>query len=471
MLNGLPLSRLNRYTFIVFFTIALIGCGGGTSGENSTDGGVVSDNEDNPNSEDPAVPNSGPEASEFFTDPVELSHISIQSSFSDSAVVDLNADGYPDIIAGYTSGLKSGEPVPMAIYLSDGNGNITDATSELIEGELPTFNLVRDIHLADFNSDGKIDFFFSNHGKEFVDQPWPCEQNALFISQPNGKYQDVAKTQALDIADFSHGSSVGDYDGDGDTDIWVTNLGCSNTIPSYLLENDGNAQFEVVADIGNHFVGLNNILPDHSYNVFWSQFFDFNNDAVADLYYSENTHEQRILLNDGQGIFSFVDEASFANAPDGFTTQDSKAVDLNNDGYDDLILLQNPADFSAGLRFQILLNSTEGTLANITETALPNQVVEQTINAPLFFVADYEGDGDLDILAGAFGASFQPADDFYYFYINQGNQTFTRLDASELPAIRPGFIPIDLNNDQKLDFVYTDVLQEGSVSLLVTYAK
>jgi hypothetical protein len=92
------------------------------------------------------------------------------------------------------------------------------------------------------------------------------------------------------LSDFSHGSSIADFDGDGDIDIWVNNLGGSPLYDpefSYLMFNDGSGSFSVVADISQEWetpiVGRNGILPDGSLGAFWSFSVDAEGDGDMDL--------------------------------------------------------------------------------------------------------------------------------------------------------------------------------------------
>lgn len=325
--------------------------------------------------------------------------------------------------------------------------------------------LTRDLHLRDFNGDGRPDIFLSNQGKE-IPGNFPCEQNALLLSQPDGRLKD-ATANIRTAADFSHGSSVGDIDKDGDLDIWVNNLGCNATVPSYLLQNDGNGVFTDIAGFDHP----NGILPA-GLSGFWSQFLDYNDDGADDIFLTDLA-DARLLLNDGMlnPTFSDINNSTIPDGVGAVTTQHTEVFDINDDGMQDLVLFQTPDDFSPGHSLQILINNGVG-FNDETATRLPAQTSTNSIGNPRFWIGDLEGDGDIDIMVGLFGPSFQRSDDVFDFYENNGFGNFTELGEDALPPIEPGFTPIDVNNDGKLDFIFTTVTGDkgNKPSLMLTIA-
>ena len=127
---------------------------------------------------------------------------------------------------------------------------------------------------------------------------YPGEQNRLLLSQPDGRYRDTTADSLPALVDFSHGSSVADIDGDGDIDIWVTNIDCLGQPTSYLLQNDGSGRFTIVADLTDGsvpgFVGRNGRLPTSFNGASWAQFLDADGDGDADLY-----HVRRSIATSG----------------------------------------------------------------------------------------------------------------------------------------------------------------------------
>jgi hypothetical protein len=106
-----------------------------------------------------------------------------------TAVVDLNGDGFTDVVLPLSVGMlkEASPPITPRFLISDGNGGLIDRTEELIVPPLPQMFAPHAIHVADFNGDGRLDLFFSNTGKETGSgRTLQCEQNRLLLSQPDG---------------------------------------------------------------------------------------------------------------------------------------------------------------------------------------------------------------------------------------------------------------------------------------------
>jgi len=95
---------------------------------------------------------------------------------------------------------------------------------------------------VDYDNDGFLDVFISNgHLDENVKDYDPAtsypQSNQLFRNGGEGRFIDVSTTSGpgLTIARVSHGAVMGDYDSDGDIDIFVSD----SDGPSTLLRNDG----------------------------------------------------------------------------------------------------------------------------------------------------------------------------------------------------------------------------------------
>ena len=122
---------------------------------------------------------------------------------------------------------------------NNNNGRFTDVTTLAGLAASTVDLLAWGTNFFDYNNDGYLDLFVANgHVYPQVDaidtgsnyhQP-----NQLFINNGKSRFALVESDQALSISKVSRGSSVADYDNDGDSDVFVVNLNDSPT----LLRNE-----------------------------------------------------------------------------------------------------------------------------------------------------------------------------------------------------------------------------------------
>ncbi len=126
--------------------------------------------------------------------------------------------------------------------------------------------------LLDYDGDGLLDVYLVQGG-EIAAEGGDPPGNRLYRNLGDFRFQDVTESAGVGDRGYGMGGSVADYDGDGDIDIYVTNLGAN-----VLYRNEGNGQFtDVTADAG---VG----------DVNWSTssvFFDADRDGDLDLYVAD----------------------------------------------------------------------------------------------------------------------------------------------------------------------------------------
>src|SRR5512132_3592212 len=77
----------------------------------------------------------------------------------------------------------------------------------------------------DYDNDGWMDIYLVNSGKcDFFD-PVPPLRNALYHNNRDGTFTDVTAKAGVAGGGYGQGVAVGDYDGDGFPDIYVTQYG------------------------------------------------------------------------------------------------------------------------------------------------------------------------------------------------------------------------------------------------------
>lgn len=251
------------------------------------------------------------------------------------AAADLDGDGFVDL---YVS-TWNGRPY---LFMNNGDGTFTDRTSEsgISLEMLPYHQPI--IH--DFNRDGLLDIY------QPVDFRRP---NKLWIAQGNGQYVDMAASAGLDNRFTDMGVDLGDFDGDGDLDLYVTNIQQTTSGGNYehnvLFRNDSagsTLEFtEIAQDQG----------VDAGYWGWGATFFDADNDGDLDLATTNGrqdrapiweTDPSRLFLNNGEGPVWFSDASDLTGFNDTHIGSGLVALDIDRDG--DLDLVQVTMD--AGIR-------------------------------------------------------------------------------------------------------------------------
>ncbi len=183
-------------------------------------------------------------------------------------VADVNGDKLDDFFVGNASGAAA------AMYLQKSDGSFETANTELWNSEAGYEDA--NALFLDSDNDGDMDLYVVSAGYDLPENS-PLLQDRLYINDGSGKY---SKSQNLLPAMLVSGKGIssGDFDNDGDTDIFVG----GNVIPgrypviprSYLLRNDG-GRFVSVYD-GNAELSNAGMISD-------AAFTDYDGDNDLDL--------------------------------------------------------------------------------------------------------------------------------------------------------------------------------------------
>ncbi len=222
------------------------------------------------------------------------------------AMLDVDGDGDLDIVCARFGPAAQFAGIPIQILLNNGSGGFTDGTSIIFPSGAPLTFHPRGIAIADYNGDGRPDLFIADHG--YDELPWPGAQNTLLLS--SGAHGFVDATDRLpQLIDYSHSTTAGDIDGDGDSDILVMNTNGGTPIDSttdpYILLNDGTGHFVRHDDLLPANVAVRDLASKYTSCLF----FDADGDGDQDLFIGvaggeSATYFSRLLYNDGTGDFS-----------------------------------------------------------------------------------------------------------------------------------------------------------------------
>ncbi len=194
--------------------------------------------------------------------------------------------------------------------------------------------------VGDFNNDGWTDVFVLGGGggvdRLFINQGLDAQGHAHFV--------DEAPAWGVDRTHHSFGAAAADYDGDGDTDLYVTSYGPGDQTPgggSYILyRNDSDSGADGFTDVSVE-AGLNILLHENFFGGTGSAWGDYDLDGDLDLYvcaYRYFHEGNRLFRNDGDSTFTDVtDELGMAfTEVNGFLPA---WVDLNGDIFPELVLI------------------------------------------------------------------------------------------------------------------------------------
>ena len=122
----------------------------------------------------------------------------------------------------------------------------------------------------DYDNDGWMDIYLVNSGKCDFYNPTSPLRNALYRNNRDGTFTDVTEKAGVGAGGYGQGVAVGDYDGDGFPDIYVTQYG-----RSILYHNNGDGTFTDVTEKA----GV--AAPGWTSSAVW---FDYDNDGRLDLF-------------------------------------------------------------------------------------------------------------------------------------------------------------------------------------------
>ena len=390
------------------------------------------------------------------------------------ALFDYNNDGWLDIF--FTNGAaipaleKSDPSYWNRLYRNNGDGTFTDVTEK---AGLQGIGYSMGVAAGDYDNDGFVDLYVTG-----------VNRNQLFHNNGDGTFTDVTEKAGVGgmIPKLGKAWSVAagwiDYNNDGRLDLFVVNYLNYSINTATLCAQQGHPAYCSPVD----FLGTPDILyrnngdgtfTDVSEQSHISQyvgkgmgvaFADYDNDGFTDIFVSNDTFENYLLHNKGDGTFSNVALGAgvaynaFGNAIAGMGAD---FRDIDNDGRPDIF---ETAMFGEG--FPLYKNLGDGQFQDVTAAAgLAAQTGRSTAWGVGVFDFDNDGSKDLftanaDILDNSMELAHRPFPLPNRVFRNKGNLAFDDVSPKagatfQVPAPHRGAAFGDLNNDGRIDAVVT----------------
>ena len=228
----------------------------------------------------------------------------------------------------------------------------------------------------------------------------PVPGDILYRNDGNGGFADVTASAGIGAANDYYGLGVvpSDYDNDGDFDLFVAN----DETPNVLFQNNGDGTFEDVALLAG--VAYNADGDEEA--GMGVDFGDFDNDGDEDLYVTNFFRETNTLYeNEGQGTFMDITTLAGLAAPTlpllGWGT---RFFDYDNDGDLDLFVANGhvypqvdgvPSGSSYRQPNQLFSNQGKGVFQEVSAQSGRGLSIVQVSRGASF--GDYDNDGDVDV--------------------------------------------------------------------------
>jgi hypothetical protein len=255
------------------------------------------------------------------------------------AIGDYDNDGYPDIyVTNYGKNI---------LYHNNGDGTFTDVTAK---AGVAAGGWSVSAGFLDYDNDGHLDLFVTRYMEWDADHnkicggdwhtycppaEFPATTNVLYRNRGDGTFEDVSEKSGIAAKKGrALGVAFADYDGDGFTDIFVSNDG----MQQYLYHNNGDGTFKECALEA----GLALTADGKGLSGMGTVFQDYDNDGRPDVLVTVLPRELYALYhNDGDGSFAYKSlEAGLGVLTSGSSGWGVGFEDFDNDGWKDLFVAQ-----------------------------------------------------------------------------------------------------------------------------------
>ncbi|MGA1778880.1 MAG: FG-GAP-like repeat-containing protein [Planctomycetota bacterium] len=350
---------------------------------------------------------------------------------------DFDGDGWQDI---FIPSDGAGGSLDR-LFMNNGDGTFTD---EAAAWGMTIAHMGKGASVGDFNNDGHLDIYCTSAGPYNSSAPG---HHKLWRNNGNRSFTNVALSAGVAFTTAGgqdgFGSCFGDYDLDGDLDLFVSGT-ASNNAGSILFRNNGNESFTNVTIAAGLMVGLPFtmfgfaprmvdmdgdfhpellLVSDFGTSVYyrnngdgtfsdwsWSSgtgleengmgqtVGDFDNDGLLDWYVTSIYQPSigwtgnKLYMNQGNHVYSEISAA--AGVFNGGYGWAAIACDFDHDGWVDIAETNGGSSTFQNEQSYLWLNNGDGTFS---ETAIASGLVHTVLGRGMLNL-DYDNDGDQDVM-------------------------------------------------------------------------
>ncbi len=346
-------------------------------------------------------------------------------------LVDYDNDGLLDIFVPRGGWFRLEGRIRNSLLRNQGDGTFRDVTREagLAYPAYPTQTAV----WGDFDNDGDLDLFIGNEAPtEFYGLGRGDFPSQYFVNNGDGTFTDQTRSAGLYLVRWVKGAAAGDYDNDGDLDLYVSSHSLWDHRrygENFLFRNDGDGTFtDVAAEMG----------VTRPWQSFACWFFDYNHDGWLDLLvvpYGQDIDgddHTKFAVRDARGQphggeaprlyrnergAGFTDVTVECGLDHPYLAMGSCFGDLDNDGYLDVYLGTGGPEYETLVPNIMLRNDAGRRFIDVTVAGGFGHL--QKGHGVSF--ADLDNDGDQDVYADMGG--FYTGDKFTTaLFANPGNK-------------------------------------------------
>jgi len=255
---------------------------------------------------------------------------------------DFNNDGYPDMFVDNASISAFGPgKANNSFYSNDGDGTFTKESESTVGNIAYTGTSLNDYRTfgsgfgwTDFNNNGFMDVFNCSGAG--------AAANKLWVNNSSGSFDDGTLSVLQPTQTSFISSSWVDYDNDGDMDLFTCNLEDGTTLRNFIFQNNSTTSTVSFTDMSS--IGT---LVSDTYNTNGSSWGDYDNDGDLDVFVSNKhgsggTSVATLYKNGGAGSFNFTTVKDYIYSTSGdFNGRGAASADINNDGFLDLVVARN----------------------------------------------------------------------------------------------------------------------------------